>query len=77
MDMGNRIIKVKKNERGDVTDVLLENGTVCTLNHAVLMAKQGNLEGFNVVRGLNGGEYLSADPNNPDVENLDDMPWFR
>ena len=77
MDYGNKIIKAKRNDKGAITDVMFENGNTCTLNHAVLMAKQGTLEGFNVVRGKNGGEFLSADPNNPDVDNLDDMPRFR
>jgi hypothetical protein len=77
MKLGNRIVKVKKDEDGNVTDVMFENGNTCPFNYAVLMAKQGVLEGFNVVRGKNGGEYLSADPNNPDAENLDDMPHFK
>jgi len=77
MKLGNRITKVKKDDDGDITEVMFENGNVCSLNYAILIAKQGNLEGFNVVRGKNGGEYLSADPNNPDVDDLDDMPHFR
>ena len=77
MKLGNRITKVRRNDDGNITDVMFENGNTCSFNYAVLMAKQGNLEGYNVVRGKNGGEYLSADPNNPDVENLDDIPRFR
>lgn len=77
MKLGNRIAKIKKDDEGNITEVMFENGNVCGLNYAILMAKQGVLEGFNVVRGKNGGEYLSADPNNPDVDDLDDMPRFR
>lgn len=77
MKLGNRITRVKRNDNGIITDVMFENGNTCSFNYAVLMAKQGNLEGYNVVRGKNGGEYLSADPNNPDVEDLDDIPRFR
>jgi hypothetical protein len=77
MNSENKIIKVKKNEEGEVTDVMFENGDICPLNRAILMAKQGDVEGFNVIRGKNGGEYLSADPNSSDSENLDDMPRFR
>ena len=73
-----KIIKVKKNEEGVVTEVMFESGEVCHLNHAILMAKQGAIEGFNVVRGKNGGEYLSADPNSSDsADDLDDMPRFK
>jgi len=73
----NKIIKVKKNDVGAVTDVMFENGDVCPLNHAILMAKQGGLDGFNVIRGKNGGEYLSADPNSSGADDLDDMPRFK
>lgn len=77
MNSENKIIKVKKNDDGVVTDVMFENGHVCPLNHVILMAKNGAVEGFNVVRGKNGGEYLSADPNSSDVQDLDDMPRFK
>ncbi|WP_027628320.1 DUF3892 domain-containing protein [Ruminiclostridium cellobioparum] len=77
MKLGNRITRVRRNDDGIITDVMFENGNTCSFNYAVLMAKQGNLEGYNVVRGKNGGEYLSADPNNPAVEDLDDIPRFR
>lgn len=77
MNSENKIIKVKKNEQGTVTDVMFENGRVCPLNFAILMAKNGAVDGFNVVRGKNGGEYLSADPNSSDVEDLDKMPTFK
>ncbi len=77
MRLGTRITRVRRNDDGIITDVMFENGNTCSFNYAVLMAKQGVLEGYNVVRGKNGGEYLSADPNNPDVEDLDDIPRFR
>ncbi len=77
MRLGSRITRVRRNDDGIITDVMFENGNTCSFNYAVLMAKQGVLEGYNVVRGKNGGEYLSADPNNPDVEDLDDIPRFR
>lgn len=77
MRLGTRITRVRRNDDGMITDVMFENGNTCSFNYAVLIAKQGNLEGYNVVRGKNGGEYLSADPNNPDVEDLDDIPRFR
>lgn len=77
MKLGSRITGVRRNDDGIITDVMFENGNTCSFNYAILMAKQGNLEGYNVVRGKNGGEYLSADPNNPDVEDLDDIPRFK
>ena len=64
MNNENRIVKVKKNEQGAVTDVMFESGRVCPLNFAILMAR-------------NGGEYLSADPNSSDAEDLNDLPRFK
>jgi hypothetical protein len=77
MNSENRIIKVRKNDEGVVTEVMFENGHVLPINHAILMAKQGAIDGFNVIRGKNGGEYLSADPNSSNVQDLDDMPRFK
>ncbi len=77
MNSENKIVKVKKNEQGAVTEVMFESGRVCPLNFAILMARNGGLEGFNVVRGKNGGEYLSADPNSSDVEELNNLPRFK
>ncbi|PYG89033.1 uncharacterized protein DUF3892 [Ruminiclostridium sufflavum DSM 19573] len=77
MNNENRIVKVKKNGQGSVTDVMFESGRVCPLNFAILMAKNGAIDGFNVVRGKNGGEYLSADPNSSGAGNLNNMPTFR
>jgi len=73
----NKIIKVRKNEDGVVTDVMFDSGEVCPINHAILMAKQGAIDGYNVVRGKNGGEYLSADPNSSSADDLEDMPRFK
>lgn len=73
----NKIIKVRKNDAGIVTDVMFDNGEICPVNHAILMAKQGSIDGYNVVRGKNGGEYLSADPNSSDVDDLEDIPRFK
>jgi hypothetical protein len=72
-----KIVKVKKDNEGFVTDVMFDNGAKCPINHAILLCKQGAVEGYNVVRGKDGGEFLSADPNSKDSENLDDLPLYK
>lgn len=40
-----RIIKVKKNPNGDITDVMLQNGNVYSINEAITMAEDGLIIG--------------------------------
>jgi hypothetical protein len=76
MNNRHKIIKVKKNEDGDITDIMLADGNVFPLNHAIMMAKHGAIEGVNIARGKNGGEYIRADPNDSPEDNLDNLPTF-
>lgn len=77
MSKNTRIVKVRKNKSGEVKDVMLENGNVFPMNHAILLAKDGVLEGVNVVRGKNGGEYLKPEIGAISGDNLNDLPTFR
>jgi len=76
MDNKLRIQKVKKNPEGDITDVMLENGNVYSINEAITMAKDGLIEGVNVGKSKNGREYLRSNPNDKEGDNLDNMPIF-
>lgn len=71
-----KIIKVKKNPEGDITDVMLENGNVYSINEAIMMAKDGHIEGVNVGKAKNGREYLRGNPNEDENDNLDQMTTF-
>ena len=71
-----KIIKIKK-DQGIITDVMLEDGTVMPINHAILQAKEGRIDGAIVVRGKDGGEYLRTDPNSYPIDNLMELPTFR
>ena len=77
MNKGSKIIKVKKNQDGDITDIMLEDGAVLPLSQAIMLAKDGNLEGVNVGRSKNGGEFLRADPNGMTADNLSSLPSFE
>jgi len=76
-DDNSKIVKIKKNREGIITDVMLENGTVVPINHAILQAKEGRIDGAIVIRGKDGGEYLRTDPNSYPVDNLMDLPNFK
>lgn len=72
-----KIVKVKTDSDGGITDVMLQNGSILPLNHAILLAKDGKLDGVNVVRGKDGGEYLRGDPNDNEDDNLSKLPRFK
>lgn len=71
-----KIIKVKKNPQGDITDVMLENGNVYSINEAIMMARDELIEGVNVAKSKNGREYLRSNPNGDSGDNLDNKPIF-
>jgi hypothetical protein len=76
VDNKSKITKVKKNTDGDITDVMLENGNVYSVNEAIMMARDGVIEGVNVGKARNGREYLRSNPNGDERDNLDNMPTF-
>lgn len=77
MDDNLKIIKIKKNEHGDVTDIMLEDDSIVPINHAIQMARKGDIDGTVVVRGENGGEFLKLDPNSYTRHDLTDLPTFK
>lgn len=77
MRKNNKIIKVKKDNDGDITDVMLDNGDILPINHAILMVKDGLIEDFAVTRGKNGGEFLIHDSHEMFEDNFNHFPTFR
>lgn len=71
-----KIIKVKKNPQGDITDVMLENENVYSIDEAIMMAKDDLIEGVNVGKAKNGREYLRSNPNDIEDDNLESKPIF-
>lgn len=76
MEDKSRIIKVKKNPDGDITDVMLDNGNVYSIDEAIMMTRDGLIEGVNVGKARNGREYLRSNPNDREGDNLDNMATF-
>ncbi|GAA0692752.1 MULTISPECIES: DUF3892 domain-containing protein [Clostridium] len=72
----NKIIKVKKNSDGDITDVMLENGEVHSVTEAISMAKNELIDGVNVGKAKNGREFIRSNPNGKENDNLDELPNF-
>lgn len=76
MDGKTKITKVRKNPDGDITDVILTDGNVYSVDQAIILARDGVIEGVNVGRAKNGREYLRSNPNGDTLDNLDNLPQF-
>lgn len=76
MDNKSKIQKIKKNTDGDITDVMLDNGNVYSINEAIMMTRDGLIEGVNVGKAKNGREYLRSNPNGEESDNLENKPTF-
>jgi hypothetical protein len=71
-----RITKVKKNNNGVITDVMMDNGNVYTMDEAVNMAKHHVIEGVKITQARNGNDYLISSPNGDEDYKLDKLPKF-
>jgi Protein of unknown function (DUF3892) len=71
-----KITKVRKNPDGDITDVMLQNGNVYSIDEALTMARDGLISGVNAIHSKNGREYLRSNPNDIQEDNLDSLPTF-
>lgn len=76
MNDATKIVKVRKNSAGDITDVMLQNGNIFSINEAIMMARDNKIEGVNVGKAKNGREFLRSNPNDNDDDNLDNLPTF-
>lgn len=71
-----KITKVRKNGDGKITDVMLNDGNSYPIEDAVRMTRDEQLEGVNVGKARNGVEFLRADPDGKEDNNLDNYPTF-
>ncbi|KXZ39758.1 Protein of unknown function [Alkalithermobacter thermoalcaliphilus JW-YL-7 = DSM 7308] len=71
-----KIVKVRKNSDGDITDVMLDNGSIYCVDEAIKMVKSGSIDGVNVGQAKNGREFLRSNPNQDKSDNLDNLPMF-
>ncbi len=76
MDGKTKITKVRKNPDGDITDVMLTDGNIYSVDQAIILARDGVIEGVNVGRAKNGREYLRSNPNGDTGDNLDNLQQF-
>lgn len=75
-DNKTRITKVRKNEDGDITDIMTDTGEVYSIDEAITMAKNHTIEAVNVGKSKSGREFLRSNPNSEKNDNLDEFPTF-
>jgi len=71
-----KIVKVRKNVDGDITNVLTNTGEELDVSKAVALAKRGNVESVVVGKNRNGNDVIKSSPNSTTEDNLDNLPTF-
>lgn len=70
------IVQVKKAPDGDITHVLFDNGEVVSIQEAIRMAKENQIDHVVVGKAKNGIETLRSQGNNTQADNLSNLPQF-
>ncbi|MBX4262940.1 DUF3892 domain-containing protein [Clostridium estertheticum] len=71
-----KIVKVRKNADGDITNVLTSGGEELDVSKAVALAKIGTVESVIVGKNRNGNYVIKSSPNSTTEDNLDNLPTF-
>jgi hypothetical protein len=71
-----KIVKVRKNADGDITNVLIDTGEELDVSKAVALAKNGSIESVVVGKNRNGNDVIRSSANNTTEDNLDNLPTF-
>lgn len=72
-----KITKVKKNSAGDIIEVMTDNGKKYSIEQAIKMAKNNEIEGVNVGAARDGSETLRSNRNESGSDNLANLPEFE
>lgn len=72
-----KIVAVRKNERGNIISVKLSDGKIMSVNDAISLCKSGGLRQYHVgVNPYDNEEFLASDANTIEEDNLDNLPTF-
>ena len=71
-----KIIKIRKNNDGDITNVLTDDNIQRSLTEAVALAKRGKLDSVIVEKNQNGINTIASSPKSNDENNLYNLPTF-
>jgi hypothetical protein len=71
-----KIVKVRKNADGDITNVLTSTGEELDVSKVVALAKRGTVESVVVCKNRNGNDVIKSSSNSGAEDNLDNLPTF-
>ena len=71
-----RIVKIRKNADGDITNVLTSTGEELDVSKAVALAKNGAVDSVIVGKNRNGTDVIKSSTNSTTEDNLDNLPSF-
>lgn len=71
-----KIVKVRRNNDGDLTNVMTDTGEILPLTKAVALAKDGEVESVTVTKNRNGTEIIQSTEKSSNEERLENLPGF-
>ncbi|MBM7869701.1 hypothetical protein JOC70_001171 [Clostridium pascui] len=71
-----KIVKIRKNNDGDITNVLTDDNIQRSLTEAVALAKRGKLDSIIVQKNQNGVNTIASSPKSNEENNLNNLPTF-
>lgn len=71
-----QITKVRKDSRGRITEVMLDDKKTYSIEQAIQMARNNEIQGVNVGKNTQGEDILRGNPDGDRSNNLDSLPTF-
>lgn len=71
-----QITKVRKDSRGRITEVMLDDKKTYSIEQAIQMARNNEIQGVNVGKNTQGEDILRGNPDGSSSNNLDSLPTF-
>ncbi|QLY81720.1 DUF3892 domain-containing protein [Clostridium intestinale] len=72
-----RITAIKSSSSGEIEAYELSSGRIITKEEAIGLARDGKIDGVQVLESKNGEEYLRSRPDDDESNNLSELPKFK
>ena len=72
-----QITAIKSSSSGEIEAYELSSGKIITKEEAIGLARDGKVEGVQVLESKSGEEYLRSKPDHSESNNLSELPKFQ
>jgi hypothetical protein len=72
-----KITAIKSSSSGEIEAYELSSRKIITKEEAVGLARDGKIDGVQVLESKNGEEYLRSRPDDDESNNLSELPKFK